>query len=115
MTVLKTALICLALLATAIPSVAQAGGPRRGLGFTGHAARSGVVKLYRQRRWSTARLTVNALSLTKNRKTRIFKVTDRATGEARLALQNVRTRQLRLLKLLVPNLPPRAGSSPPPP
>ena len=105
MTTLKTALTLAALLTIAIPTVAQARITPGALGFSGHKARAGVIKAYQKRGYSTSKLRVSALRVTRTGKTRIFKVTDRRTGEARLAMQSVKTLKIRLTKLIVPNKP----------
>ncbi len=108
----RTMLAVAALLTFILPSIADARAVPGALGFTGHKARSGVVKAYQKRGWSTSRLRVKALRVTRTGKTRIFKVTDRKTGESRLAMQSVKTLKIRLTKLLVPNRPATPKATP---
>jgi len=105
MKMLKIALTCTALMIIAAPSISEARTNARSLGFTGHAARSKIVKLYRQRGLAKGKLRVSALRITRSRKSRVFKITNRTTGETRLAMQNVRTLKIRLLKVTVPGKP----------
>ena len=112
MTKFKTALALTALLTLAIPTVAQARITPGALGFSGHKARAGVIKAYQKRGYSTSRLRVSALRVTRTGKTRIFKVTNRNTGESRLAMQSVKTLKIRLTKLIVPNKAPATQPTP---
>ena len=105
MKMLKIALTCTALMIIATPSLSEARVNSRAPGFTGHAARSKIVKLYHQRGMNTSKLRVSALRITRTRKSRIFKVTDRTTGQSRLAIQNVKTLRIKLSKVIVPNKP----------
>jgi hypothetical protein len=69
--------------------------PAGKLGFNGNSVRRQVFKIYKQRNWHRSNFRVKAIGVSRSRKTRVFAVINKRTGEVKLAYQSVKSLRLR--------------------
>ncbi len=70
--------------------------PKSGrLGFNGNSVRRKVFKIYKTRNWHRSSFRVKAIGLSRSRRSRVFAVINKKTGEVKLAYQSVKSLKIR--------------------